>query len=90
MVWVSHPVVLVSLQVLHARFFAVVAGVGLTVFQRVIPHPGLASGLFANTRRLGAIAFGATISLPLRLRWDTAASLPPARLSRCWCWSRSG
>jgi MFS transporter, SET family, sugar efflux transporter len=63
MVWVSHPVVLVGLQVLDARFFAVVAVVGLTVFQRIISRPGLASGLFVNTRRLGAIASGAIISL---------------------------
>jgi len=30
-----------------------VAGVGLTLFQQIIPRPGLASGLFANAARLG-------------------------------------
>lgn len=33
------------------------------MFQRIISRPGLASGLFVNTRRLGAIASGAIISL---------------------------
>ncbi|GAP55674.1 sugar efflux protein [Arthrobacter sp. Hiyo6] len=35
--------------------------VGLTLFQRIIPRPGLASGLYTNTRRLGAIASGQII-----------------------------
>jgi MFS transporter, SET family, sugar efflux transporter len=60
---VSGPLALVAVQVLNAWFFAVVAGVGLTLFQAVIPRPGLASGLYANTRRLGAIASGPIIAL---------------------------
>ena len=63
MVFVSGPVLLIGLQVLDAWFFAVVAGVGLTLFQQVIPRPGLASGMFVNTRRLGAIVSGAVIGL---------------------------
>jgi SET family sugar efflux transporter-like MFS transporter len=90
MVWLSQPVVLVGLQVLDARFFAVVAGVGLTLFQRVIPRPGLASGLFVNTRRLGAIASGAIISFASQTALGYGGVSPPARLSRCWRWSRSG
>jgi SET family sugar efflux transporter-like MFS transporter len=62
MVFVPGPVLLIGLQVLDAWFFAVVAGVGLTLFQQIIPRPGLASGLFVNTRRLGAIVSGAVIS----------------------------
>jgi SET family sugar efflux transporter-like MFS transporter len=62
MVFVPGPVLLISLQLLDAWFFAVVAGVGLTLFQHIIPRPGLASGLFVNTRRLGAIVSGAIIS----------------------------
>ena len=58
----SGPLSLVALQVLNAWFFAVVAGVGLTLFQHMIPRPGLASGLFTNTRRLGAIVSGAIIA----------------------------
>ena len=61
MVFVPGTVLLIGLQVLDAWFFAVVAGVGLTLFQQ-IPRPGLASGLFVNTRRLGAIVSGAVIS----------------------------
>jgi len=57
------PVVLLLLQVLNAWFFAVVAGVGLTLFQRVVARPGLASGLYANTRRVGAIASGGLIAV---------------------------
>ena len=62
MVYVTGPVLLVGLQVLNAWFFAVVAGVGLTLFQEVIPRPGLASGLYTNARRLGAIVSGPIIS----------------------------
>jgi SET family sugar efflux transporter-like MFS transporter len=59
----SDLVVLISLQILNAWFFAMVAGVGLTLFQRIIPRPGLASGLFANAARLGAIVSGAVIGI---------------------------
>jgi SET family sugar efflux transporter-like MFS transporter len=54
---------LLGLQVLNAWFFAVVAGVGLTVFQEVVPRPGLAAGLYTNTRRVGAIVSGPVIGL---------------------------
>jgi SET family sugar efflux transporter-like MFS transporter len=63
MAYVAGPVLLVGLQVLNAAFFAVVAGVGLPLFQRMIPRPGLASGLYTNTRRLGAIVSGPIIGL---------------------------
>jgi SET family sugar efflux transporter-like MFS transporter len=52
---------LIALQILNAWFFGMVAGVGLTLFQRIIPRPGLASGLYTNTRRIGAIASGPII-----------------------------
>ncbi|WP_369077121.1 hypothetical protein [Paractinoplanes maris] len=61
MAFASGPVPLLALQVLNAWFFAAVAGVGLTLFQELIPRPGLASGLYANTRRLGAVASGPLI-----------------------------
>ena len=48
---------------LNAVFFAVVAGVGLALFQQIIPRPGLASGLYTNTRRIGAIVSGPLIAL---------------------------
>jgi MFS transporter, SET family, sugar efflux transporter len=62
MAFVSGPVLLIGLQLLNAWFFAAVAGIGLTLFQQVIPRPGLASGLYVNTRRLGAIVSGPLIS----------------------------
>lgn len=63
MTFVANPITLIGLQLLHAWFFGVVAGVGLTLFQQIIPRPGLASGLFTNTRRLGAIASGPIIAV---------------------------
>ncbi len=62
MTFVSGPILLVGLQVLNAWFFAAVAGVGLALFQDIIPAPGLAAGLYTNTRRVGAIAGGPIIS----------------------------
>jgi MFS transporter, SET family, sugar efflux transporter len=55
MAYVSGPVLLIGLQVLNSWFFAAVAGIGLTLFQQIIPRPGLATGLYMNTRRVGAI-----------------------------------
>lgn len=59
---VSGPAALLGLQLLNACFFAVVAGVGLTLFQAVIARPGLANGMFTNTQRVGAIISGPLIS----------------------------
>ncbi|ROP61189.1 MFS transporter [Curtobacterium sp. ZW137] len=59
---VHEPWQLLALQPLNAWFFASVAGVGLTVFQDVFPSPGLASGLFTNTRRVGAVLAGLLIA----------------------------
>jgi MFS transporter, SET family, sugar efflux transporter len=63
MAYARGPVMLLGLQILNAWFFAAVAGVGLTLFQELIPRPGLASGLYVNTRRVGAIVAGAIIGL---------------------------
>ena len=63
MAFAHGPVLLLALQPLNAWFFAVVAGVGLPLFQAIIPRPGLASGLFVNTRRVGAIVSGPIIGL---------------------------
>jgi SET family sugar efflux transporter-like MFS transporter len=59
----SGPVLLIGLQALNAVFIAIVAGVGLALFQRIIPRPGLATGLYTNTRRVGAIISGPIIAL---------------------------
>jgi SET family sugar efflux transporter-like MFS transporter len=60
---VTGPVLLIGLQALNAWFFAMVAGTGLTIFQRIILRPGVATGLFTNTRRIGAIVSGPLIGL---------------------------
>ena len=57
------PVLLLALQPLNAWSFAAIAGVGLPLFQQMIARPGLATGLYMNTRRLGAIASGPLIAL---------------------------
>lgn len=62
MAFVADPIGLIALQILNAWFFAIVAGIGLTLFQQIIPRPGLASGLFVNTRRVGAIVSGPIIA----------------------------
>jgi SET family sugar efflux transporter-like MFS transporter len=59
---VATPWLFVLIQPLNAWFFATVAGVGLTVFQDTFPSPGLASGLFTNTRRIGAVLSGLAIA----------------------------
>ena len=56
-------VVLLSLQVLNAWFYATIAGIGLTLFQELVPRPGLANGLYANTGRVGSVLAGALIAL---------------------------
>lgn len=63
MAYVSGPVLLIGLQVLNSWFFAAVAGIGLTLFQQIIPRPGLATGLYMNTRRVGAIVSGPIIAI---------------------------
>ncbi len=53
---------LLALQVLNAWFYATVAGIGLTIFQELIPRPGLANGIFANTGRIGSVLAGPVIA----------------------------
>ncbi len=52
MAYVTGPVMLIALQPLNAWCFAAMAGVGLTLFQQMIPRPGLSTGLYMNTRRV--------------------------------------
>ena len=61
--FVTGPFALVALQVLNAWSFAAVTGVGLPLFQQMIPRPGLSTGLYMNARRVGAIASGPIIAL---------------------------
>ena len=62
MLTLAGPVVLVAGQLLNAVFIATMTGVGLTIFQDVVGRPGLASALFMNTSRVGAIVAGPVIA----------------------------
>lgn len=55
---VTQPWQLVLIAGLKSWGFATMSGVGLTLFQQVIARPGLASGLFNNTSKVGAIIAG--------------------------------
>ncbi len=57
------PVVLVSAQPLNAVCVATVSGIGLTLVQDVVGRPGLASSLFMNTTRVGAIIAGPVLAI---------------------------
>ncbi|HMM96887.1 MFS transporter [Phycicoccus sp.] len=59
----ASPVVLVVGQLPNAVFIATMSGVGLTLFQDVLGRPGLASSLFMNTTRVGAIVAGPVIAV---------------------------
>jgi SET family sugar efflux transporter-like MFS transporter len=63
MALVADPYALLALQALNAWFFASIAGIGLTLFQEIIPRPGLATGLNANARRVGAILTGPIVAI---------------------------
>ena len=63
LVFVTGPIVLIALQVLNAWFFAGIAGVGLPLFQQMIARPGLSTGLYTNTRRIGSILSGPIIAI---------------------------
>lgn len=60
--FVTGPIMLIALQPLNAWFFAGIGGVGLTLFQQMIPRPGMSTGLYMNTRRIGAIVSGPIIA----------------------------
>ena len=57
------PVSLLAAQLLNAWFFATVSGIGMTLFQRIIPRPGLATGIYMNTRKVGSIVSGPIIAI---------------------------
>jgi hypothetical protein len=44
----SGPIMLIGLQLLNAWSFAGIAGIGLPLFQQMIPRPGLSTGLYMN------------------------------------------
>jgi len=57
------PIMLVGLQLLNTWSFAGIAGIGLPLFQHMIPRPGLSTGLYMNTRRIGSIVSGPIIAI---------------------------
>jgi MFS transporter, SET family, sugar efflux transporter len=57
------PIMLIALQLLNAWSFAGIAGIGLPLFQQMIPRPGLSTGLYMNTRRIGSIVSGPIIAI---------------------------
>jgi SET family sugar efflux transporter-like MFS transporter len=61
--FVNGPIPLIGLQLLNAWSFAGIAGIGLPLFQQLIPRPGLSTGLYMNTRRIGAIVAGPIIAV---------------------------
>ncbi len=61
--FVTGPVLLIGLQVLNSWFFAGITGIGLPLFQHMIPRPGLSTGLYMNTRRVGSIVSGPIIAI---------------------------
>lgn len=63
LVLVHAPGWLVALQVLNALFVALADGIGLAWFQDLVPAAGMASGLYFNSRKVGAIIGGGVIGL---------------------------
>ena len=61
--FVTGPVLLICLQLLNSWSFAGIAGIGLPLFQHMIPRPGLSTGLYMNTRRVGAVVSGPIIAI---------------------------
>jgi MFS transporter, SET family, sugar efflux transporter len=59
----SGPVLLIAAQPFNAFFVSAVSGLGLTLVQDVVGRPGLASALFMNTTRIGAIIAGPVLAI---------------------------
>lgn len=60
---VVSPAALVALQIPNALGIAALTGVGLAWMQEAIDRPGLASGVYLNSRRAGAILTGPLLAL---------------------------
>nr|WP_255719860.1 MFS transporter [Brachybacterium sp. ACRRE] len=59
----ASPLALVALQIPNALGIAALTGVGLAWMQEAIDRPGLASGVYLNSRRAGAILTGPLLAL---------------------------
>ena len=74
---VTGPVLLIALQLLNACSFAGIAGIGLPLFQQMIPRPGL----YLNTRRVGSIVPAPSSRSARSPSLGSVASFSPAQRS---------
>lgn len=56
-------IALIAFQVFNAASYAIITGVGLTLFQSLISGPGAAAGLYSNAQRAGALLAGPLIGI---------------------------
>jgi MFS transporter, SET family, sugar efflux transporter len=77
--FVTGPILLLALQLLNAWSFAGISGIGLPLFQQMIPRPGLSTGLYMNTRRVGSIVSAADHRDRLPHRTRATRHLPHLR-----------
>ena len=65
--------------------FAAISGIGLALFQDLIPGAGLSTGLYMSTRHIGSIVSGPIIALgALPLLGQRGGSSSPAPCSPSW------
>jgi SET family sugar efflux transporter-like MFS transporter len=53
----------IAAQALNATFYAIITGIGLTLFQRIIAGPGAAAGVLSNAQRIGSLLAGPLIGV---------------------------
>ena len=65
---------LIAAQPFNAFFVSAVSGLGLTLVQDVVGRPGLASALFMNTTRIGAVIAGPVLAIGGMVRLGGSSS----------------
>ena len=90
LVTLSSQHALIALQLLNAIFIGIVAGIGMSYFQDLMPgRAGVATTLFANSIRTGSIMAGAIAGTVAEI-WSfhgvfmVATALALAALGACW------
>ena len=90
LVTLSSQHALIALQLLNAIFIGIVAGIGMSYFQDLMPgRAGVATTLFANSIRTGSIMAGAIAGTVAEI-WSfhgvfmVATALALAALAACW------
>ncbi|MDM5131774.1 MFS transporter [Aeromonas piscicola] len=90
LVTLSSQSALIALQLLNAIFIGIVAGIGMSYFQDLMPgRAGVATTLFANSIRTGSIMAGAIAGTVAEI-WSfhgvfmVATALALAALGACW------